>query len=242
MNIFNKIFKKKEALSLETPIDEIKKENKNAINIGQNLYPVIKTDNDRKLQLLKNTDPVVCVPIAEGIVLCFVLDMGNNFEMIQQSFLTKTGLTVEDLKQVAIRNLVNKLNVDCKIITEDLSEKIPNAKPFYRVQSNPNFTSAILLVDNFWETTAKEVVKSDIIAISIPAKNILCFSDMRIMESFWTMRGFADYMYKASEKDNIQLTKNTYIRKDGKWILFIGREKQFTDLGVKVYQPKEKEN
>jgi hypothetical protein len=112
----------------------------------------------------------------------------------------------------------------------DLSDQNPQIKPFYRVEMDNNFNPSMMLLDEFWETTAKQIVKSDTIAVSIPAKNILFFSDMKLMESFRTMRPVANQMYDSSVQDNIQLTKNTYIRKNGKWILFLDTEEQMAEL------------
>jgi len=53
---------------------------------------------------------------------------------------------------------------------------------------------------------------------------------MLVMESFRTMRPVAQQMYKASIQDKIQLTTNTYIRKDGKWIKFEDTPEQMEEL------------
>ena len=50
------------------------------------------------------------------------------------------------------------------------------------------------------------------------------------MESFRTMRPVADKMYDASIQDNIQLSRNTYIRKDGQWIKFLDTPEQMEEL------------
>ncbi len=73
-----------------------------------------------------------------------------------------------------------------------------------------------------------------IIAVSIPAKNVLYFSDILKMESFRTMRPVANQVYKASVEDRLELSKNTYIRKNGKWILFLNTEAQFNELFADV--------
>jgi hypothetical protein len=53
---------------------------------------------------------------------------------------------------------------------------------------------------------------------------------MKLMESFRTMRPVANQMYDASVEDGIHLTKNTYIRKNGKWILFLDTPEQMEEL------------
>lgn len=233
MSFFKKLFGKNETedkKSLDTPISEIQKERQGSVNIGQSIYPIIKRKDDPKLNLLKGDQQVLTVDLVEDLFLCFNLDMGNHYEMIQKEFLSKTNLTIEDLKAAAMRNLVNKINKNCKVGVEDFSEGIPEAKPFYSVHFDTDLNTSIFLLDDFWENNAKEIAKSDLIAVSMPAKNIIYFSDMRLMESFRTMRPVASHMYKASIEDNIHLTENTYIRKDGKWILFLDTEEQLAEL------------
>jgi hypothetical protein len=53
---------------------------------------------------------------------------------------------------------------------------------------------------------------------------------MKLMESFRTMRPVADQLYESSIEDGIALTTNTYIRKNGKWILFLDTDEQMADL------------
>jgi hypothetical protein len=87
-----------------------------------------------------------------------------------------------------------------------------------------------MLLDDFWDRTAKEITKSDLIAVSIPATNIIFMSDFKLMESFRTMIPFASRLYDGSLQERLQLTKDTYIRKDGKWIKFLDTEEQFMEL------------
>jgi uncharacterized protein YtpQ (UPF0354 family) len=232
MSFLSKLFGKDKSdnAQLNKSIEEVKKDREGYLNIGQSIFPVIKNEDDPKIKMSLTGNPILTEKISDGIALCYVLDMGNTFEMISQKHLNDFGLTIQDVKQVALRNLTNKVNLNCKVGVMDLSDQNPQIKPFYRVEMDNNFNPSMMLLDEFWETTAKQIVKSDTIAVSIPAKNILFFSDMKLMESFRTMRPVANQMYDSSVQDNIQLTKNTYIRKNGKWILFLDTEEQMAEL------------
>ena len=175
-------------------------------------------------------NPIITEKLSDEIVVCYVLDLGDRFEMVSNKHLSDFGLTLEDLKQVAHRNLIQKINANCKISVMDFSQQNPQIKPFYRIDMDANFNPSMMLVDEFWDANVKDIIKSDTIAVSIPAKNILFFSDMKIMESFRTMRPVANQMYEASVKDGIELSKNTYIRKNGKWILFLDTDEQMAEL------------
>jgi uncharacterized protein YtpQ (UPF0354 family) len=230
MSFLSNLFGKSKPSKLDLPIEEVKKDREEYLNVGQSIFPIIKSEDDPKIKLLPNNNPILTEKISDGILLCYVLDLGNTFEMISQKHLNDFGLTIQDVKQVAIRNLINKVNTNCKIAVMDLSDQNPKIKPFYRIEMDNNFNPSMMLLDDFWESTAKNIVKSDTIAVSIPAKNLIFFSDMKVMESFRTMRPVAAQMFDASVQDGIQLTKNTYIRKNGKWILFLDTDAQMAEL------------
>lgn len=232
MSFLSKLFGKSQpsAKTPDTPIEDVKKDREGYVSVGQSIFPIIKSEGDPRIKASLNTNPILSEKIADGIVLCYVLDMGNNFEMISKKHLADFGLTLDDVKKVATRNLVNKVNANCKIQVMDFSAQNPQIKPFYSIQMDNNFNPSMMLLDEFWETNAKAIVKSDTIAVSIPAKNIIFFSDMKVMESFRTMRPVASQMYDASVQDGIHLTKNTYIRKNGKWILFLDTPEQMAEL------------
>ncbi len=233
MGLFDRLLgrdPKKASPTLKTPIEEYKKQQEGAVNIGQSIYPIFKRKDDPKIHLLKGEQDIIKIDLLDDLYLCFNLDMGTHYEMIQNDLLQKTNLTIHELKAAALRNLVNKINLGCRVGTEDFSENIPQAKPFYSIQFDSNLNAMMFLVDDFWETTAQQIVKSDRIAIAMPAKNLIYFSDMRLMESFRTMRPVATHMFNASIEDGIHLTDKTYIRKDGKWVLFLDTEEQMADL------------
>lgn len=232
MSFLGRLFGKSESGKnpLDKSIEDVKKDREGYVNVGQSLFPVIKAESDPKIKMSLSNNPIITEKLSDEIVVCYVLDMGDRFEMISNKHLSDFGLTLEDIKQVSHRNLINKINTNCKISVMDFSQQNPQIKPFYRIDMDANFNPSMMLVDEFWDTNVKDIVKSDTVAVSIPAKNILFFSDMKIMESFRTMRPVANQMYEASVKDGIELSKNTYIRKNGKWILFLDTDEQMAEL------------
>ena len=217
---------------LDKPIEEIKKEREGYVSLGRSIFPVIKNADDPRITMSQNNpgNKIITSPIAEGIVKCYVLDIGEKFEMISEAHLKQFGLDKEVVDNTALRNLTDKFNQRNGISVQDFSQQSPQAKPFYKLEMDANYPPSMMLIDEFWDNTAKEIVKSDRIAVSIPAKNLLFFSDFRLMESFRTMRPVAEHMYNASIQDNIQLTTNTYVRKDGKWIKFENTPEQMEEL------------
>lgn len=217
---------------LDKPVEEIKKEREGYVSLGRSIFPVIKSVDDPRIVMSQKSsaNKIITSPVAEGIVKCYVLDIGNTFEMISESHLKQFGLDQEVVDNTAFRNLVDRFNERNAVSIQDFSNHIPKAKPFYKIEMDANYPPSMMLIDEFWESTAREIVKTDRIAVSIPAKNLLFFSDFRLMESFRTMMPVAQQMYNVSIQDNIQLTTNTYIRKDGRWIRFDDTPQQWEKL------------
>ena len=215
---------------LNTPIEEVKKNTEGYISLGRSIFPVIKSTEDEGIKLTNNINPLIKREIAEGLVVCYVIDIGDKLERISQSHLKQFNLDAETIHNTAMRNLVNKVNENCKIKVHDYSSSNPDIKPFFEIEFDRNYNPSIMLLDEFWETTAKEVTKSNLVAVSIPATNIIFLSDFKLMESFRTMRPVANKLFDGSVQDRLQLTKETYIRKNNKWIRFLDTEEQFMEL------------
>jgi uncharacterized protein YtpQ (UPF0354 family) len=212
MAFFDRLFSKIEN-------NQIKEDKEVLVNVERSIFPVIRNPDDPKIKF--NTPPVLTDNLADGIVICYVLEMGDNFGMLSESNLKGFGLTIDDVRQLAMRNLIDKVNANCKVIVKGISRQTPKIKPFYGVEMSNNFNPSMMLLDEFWDITVKDILRSEIIAVSIPARNIISFSDMKVIESFRSMQSVTNHIYETSIKDGIALTTNTYIRKNGKWDLFV---------------------
>lgn len=231
MSIFKKIFGSKQTEKI--PNENIEKrdyKSEGYINLGKSIYPVLKDVNDAKLAISEKINPIIKDAFAEGIVICYILDTDENFELISENHLKSFNLTKEDVKNVAYRNLTNQVNSNIKIKVEDHRDKNPEMRPFFSVEFNSNLNPSIMLLDEFWESNAKEITKSDILAVSMPAKNLFYFTSLEDIVSFDTMTYFGKVLYDASILDNLQLTQNVYVRKNGNWILCDKSDEQIDKL------------
>lgn len=231
MSIFKKIFGSKQT---EKTADELIKktdfESEGYINLGKSIYPVLRDINDVKLAISEGINPIIKDAFIDGIVVCYILDSGDNFELISENHLKQFHLTKDDVKSVAFRNLINQINSNIKIKVEDHTAKNPDMRPFLSVEFNTNLNPSIMLLDEFWETKAKEITKSDILAVAMPAKNLFYFTTLEDIVSFDTMTYFGKVLYEASIEDNLHLTKNIYVRKNGNWILCDKTDEQIEEL------------
>jgi len=151
MSLFKKLFGSKESKKdegkivkgtqekpnpLEKPIEEVKKEREGYVSLGRSIFPVIKDANDPRILMSQNSSisKIITSPVAEGIVKCYVLDIGDKFEMISESHLEQFGLDREIVENTAIRNLVDKFNEKNGVSIQDFSQQSPQSKPFYKLE------------------------------------------------------------------------------------------------------------
>jgi len=230
MNFLNLFGRKKEAVDpdqpdvgaspLEQTTEAFVKERKETISIGKSIFPLVRSAKDPRFSKNRMTSNVfITDELAEGIVMVYGLDIGDNFEIINENHCERFRLDKEELFSIAKRNLLNKTSGNIDIEQVDFSENIEGAQPFYRARLDNNLDTSLMLVDEFWEHVSK-MLKTDLIAVNLPAKNLLYFASLEQMFSFRTMRPVSGKMYEVSKKDGIEITPDTYIRKNGKWVLF----------------------
>jgi uncharacterized protein YtpQ (UPF0354 family) len=239
MNFLNIFGRKKQAVpepNGPSPLEQITeayaKERGEGISIGKSLFPLVRSAADPRFS--KNriiAHPFITSELAEGIIMIYGLDIGDNFEIINENHCERFSLTKEDLMHIAKRNLLNKTAGMINIEKVDFSENIDGAAPFYRARLDDNLDTSLMLIDEFWEHVS-HMLKTDVIAVSLPARNVLYFAAPEQVLSFRAMRPVSKRMYESSKKDGIEITPNTYIRKKGKWVLFRDTEEQLGSVAV----------
>ncbi|MBS1605313.1 MAG: hypothetical protein JST42_21795 [Bacteroidetes bacterium] len=197
---------------------------------GHRIYPIIKPADDSRILASRFTsNPVITRDLAPGIVITYGLDTSHGFETITTSHCKQFRISDQDLATLSARNLLNRTDGRINIEKMDFSSSIPEAEPFYRVRLDNDLDSSVMLVDDFWKQAAT-MLRTDLIAVTLPAKNTLYFADYHSIFSFRLMRPFSGRMYEASKQDRIEISPNTYVRKNNRWILFDDTEKQHTQL------------
>ena len=224
---------KKPTKTPPSPLDQTTEEyirNRQSISVGKNIFPMIKPHDDSRILASRFTsNPVITRELAPGIVITYGLDTGQGFEMITNNHCKQFCISDQELAALSARNLLTRTDGRINIEKMDFSSSIPEAEPFYRVRLDNNLDSSVMLVDHFWKQ-ASNMLKTDLIAVTLPAKNTLYFADYHSIFSFRLMRPFSGRMYEASKQDRIEISPNTYVRKNNRWILFDDTEKQHMEL------------
>lgn len=224
---------KKPTKTTHSPLDQTTEnylKNRQDIPVGKNIFPMIKPADDSRILASRFTsNPVITRDLAQGIVITYGLDIGQGFELITTNHCKQFGISDQELAALSARNLHTRTDGRINIEKMDFSASIPEAEPFYRVRLDNNLDSSVMLVDEFWKQ-ASSMLKTDLIAVTLPAKNTLYFADYHSIFSFRLMRPFSGKMYEASKQDRIEISPNTYVRKNNRWILFDDTEKQHMEL------------
>ena len=224
---------KKPTTTPASPLDQTTQDyvkNHQLVSVGRSIYPMIKSADDARIIASRHSpNPIITRDLAEGIVVTYALDVGTNFEFITPSHCQQFAINDDDLIALSERNLLARSQGKINVEKMDFTATIPEAEPFYRVRLDNNLDSSIMLVDDFWKHVCSEL-RTELVAVTLPAKNILFFADYHKIFSFRLMRPFSGKMYEASKQDHIEISPNTYIRKDGRWILFNDTEKQHIEL------------
>jgi uncharacterized protein YtpQ (UPF0354 family) len=229
MNFLNFFGRKKEAIVSEQPpgagtspleqtTEAYAKERQEKTPVGKSIFPLVRSAKDPRFSN-NSISGFITGELAEGIVMVYGLDIGDNFEIISENHCERFHIGKEELFHLAKRNLLNKTSGNIDIEQVDFSENTQGAQPFYRAALDNNLDTSLMLVDEFWEHVSN-MLKTNLIAVNLPAKNLLYFASLEQMLSFRTMRHVSGKMFDVSKKDGIEITPDTYIRKNGKWVLF----------------------
>ncbi len=179
--------------------------------------------------MAESINPLLTDKLCEGIVTCYLIDFGDKFEMISNSHLERIGLTKLEVREVAFRNLRKKVQVNYTIGVIDYSRQNPNLKPFNKIDMDEEFNPSLLCLYSPWEQIEINL-KSNSIAVSTPAKIFMLLTDMRNLESLISIRAIANKMCERALTDGTSITPETFIRKDGKWILFLDTDDHLNEL------------
>lgn len=200
MSFLKKLFSKKEQ----------KQEEDRGINLGESVYPILKTATDPLLQIGKNTDQALSTyEIAEDLRLLIGLDVGDQFQYLKQSDLEKFGFSQRDLINAAYHNIGPRLQQELKVGQSRFSQ---GEHMFYEFLFDPNHLGALILMDEVWKQMALDKLKLKAVVAAMPAKNILMFSDLFDLPSTVNMYQTNKLVYEASKEDNIEFSENLYIR------------------------------
>ena len=158
----------------------------NGINLPENQKPIIKT-------------------LYEDLILCFAVDKGQNYELLQKKVLEKNPNLNEDiLHQISVNALIEEIGENIKVNGD------PN--DIVMITAGGNFEAAVILLDNFWEQI-HQIFEQNVL-ISIPAKDLLFICKEDNKEGKKKIKKITKGYFDNPETQGL-LSKSIYLRKSG---------------------------
>jgi len=151
-------------------------------------------------------DSPVMKPLAKGIGICYMKDMGDRYELILNRDLSEE-LTIEVLHQTALKNMAIAVN-DRTQVNGDPSDMMI-------VTNGGDFEATMLLADFLWDQI--EPLFQDSICVAIPTNDLLFIAPKNNPEAREGLKNLVRQYFENSETKGL-IVKNIYERVNGEWI------------------------
>lgn len=230
MSLFKKLFGKSKEIEREEPTVHNPTEEEQVVNRKKEtkgesvrILPRIKVDysheiyNDDKskpftgnpmpneMEIPEDQKPIV-KSLYEDLILCFAVDQGNSYKILQNEVFKKNPNLNEDLlQQISVNALIEEIGEQIKM----------NGDPEHiiMVTAGGNFEAAIILLDNFWQQI-HQLINGNAI-ISIPARDLLFICRVGNQEAIQKLREITKGYFDNPETQGL-LSKALYLKESGK--------------------------
>ncbi|MCI5054497.1 MAG: DUF1444 family protein [Flavobacteriales bacterium] len=141
----------------------------------------------------------------EDVVLCFAVDKGDRYELLQNDVLEKNpNLNIDLLHQISVNALVEEIGANIQLHGD------PNH--LLMVTAGGNFEAAIILIENFWEQIYEMIGGNAVIAI--PARDLLFICKEGNQEAMAKMKEMTQGYFDNPETQGL-LSKALYLKQSG---------------------------
>jgi len=117
------------------------------------------------MRKLDEDDSPVLKKLETGLLVAYLVDLGDSFTYVQARDLKTAGIDAEQLHAHALANLERA--ADGKVT-------IRQSGPIWALSFDGNFEASLILLDNLWEDVLGEY-HDGTPAIAVPARDVLCF-------------------------------------------------------------------
>ena len=164
----------------------------------------VKTSNEITVAF---SDSPVIKPLAKGIGICYMIDQGNSYQVIQNRHLSD-DLSIEKLHDAALTNMA--------IAISDKIQLNGDPKNVMMVTNGGNLEAAMILADFLWEQL--DPVFNDDICIAIPANDLLFIAGKNCTKGRDTLRSLIKKYFNDKNTTGL-IVRHIYERCNGNWSL-----------------------
>jgi len=210
MSLFKNLFGKSKKTDKTDPASLV-----NGIDLNK-VYPRIKGLYDEQnpdpsplnhMELAVSIDDApVIKPLAKGIGICYMLDEGDRFQVIQNKRLSE-DLTIDRLHEAALKNMAAAI--------ADKTEMDGDPTNVMMLTNGGDFEATMLLADFLWSQI--EPVFNDNVCVAIPTNDILFIAAKNNPEARESLRLAVRHYFENRETEGL-IVRHIYERMNGEWI------------------------
>jgi hypothetical protein len=167
-----------------------------------------RSKSTRRRVELSGADAPVLRPLADGLLVAYVVDQGDHFEFVQHRHLEADGCSEEELHAVAVANLARQASG---------SLQVARNSEVFAVLMGGNFEASLMVLDDVWENGFRQFVTGEYV-VACPARDLLGFCDATSAAGLRELLAVSA-MARSDDIDH-PLSDRLYRRVGGHWQLF----------------------
>ncbi|GAB1448226.1 hypothetical protein MASR2M44_12340 [Bacteroidota bacterium] len=169
------------------------------------IVPIVKgvaTSHELISQLSEQNDPYVWEEYTNALSIFYALDQDDSIRYLKQSELNALGIPLEDLRDLAVGNLLN-LIPDMERQGED---------GYYMLTAGGNYEASLLLADSIWNQENFPVDGE--LVTAIPARDVLLITGSNHKEGIDQMRKAVEDIYFTG---SYSVSPELFVFKEGRF-------------------------
>jgi uncharacterized protein YtpQ (UPF0354 family) len=143
--------------------------------------------------------------LGNGLLIAYVLDVGDHFQYLQWRDLEDSGLNESELHEHAVYNLTAVANEKLRVEPHDR---------VFAAFLDGNFEASLLLIDDLWDKRFASTISHGFVA-AVPARDIIAFCDATSSEGIAQL---CQIVARANKGGDHLLTSVLYRRQEKQWV------------------------
>jgi len=152
-------------------------------------------------------DSPLLKPLAGDLLVAYVIDRGDRFDLLQGRDLGRFGPTVDELHARAVAGLAQ---MSSGRIT------LRQAGPVQALFLDGNFEASLILLDDLWDDALTEYYQSAPV-VAVPSRDILAFSEVSSAAGIQELRALIERVWPTGDH---LLSRTLYVRRQSTWAPF----------------------
>jgi uncharacterized protein YtpQ (UPF0354 family) len=171
------------------------------------IVPVIKDDHfmaDMRKRV-DGTNALVAERFVADLWITYAIDDDNQIRFLSEGERQKLGISLADLRALAISNLRN--------VVKEVSSR--GDGPLHMITAGGTYEASLLLSDKLWSGMTN-VVQGDFVA-AVPSRDVLLFTGSGSPDAIRKIRAMGEEIHKDG---SYLISKTLLVRREGRWEKF----------------------